>query len=113
MWLVSIVPLVRLVPLILAIHSYICRADIRKEGYKHFCQHFRLVPGTACTDCDKCDLYIQEDEEAAIRGAAMKAEEEYFRNHDVPATWKYNKGNIGPVKFSTSLCELDALYPHD
>lgn len=21
--------------------SYVCRADIKKDGYKHFCPHFR------------------------------------------------------------------------
>lgn len=89
------------------IMCYICRADIGKEGYKHFCQHFRQVPGTTCADCDKCDLYVQEDEEAAIREAAMKAEEEYFKSHDVPATWKYNKDKIGPVKLNNSLVWLD------
>ncbi|KAF8464042.1 hypothetical protein BDZ91DRAFT_730620 [Kalaharituber pfeilii] len=79
------------------IMCYICRADIRKEGYKHFCQHFRQVPGTACSDCDRCDLYVQEDEESAIREAAIKAEEEYFKNHEVPATWKYTGRAIGPL----------------
>ena len=108
-----IVPRVPLITLVLTIHSYICRADIGKEGYKHFCQHFRQVPGTTCADCDKCDLYVQEDEEAAIREAAMKAEEEYFKSHDVPATWKYNKDKIGPVKLNNSLGALNMLYPHD
>ncbi|RPB24619.1 hypothetical protein L211DRAFT_178951 [Terfezia boudieri ATCC MYA-4762] len=89
------------------IMCYICRADIGNEGYKHFCQHFRQVPGTACVDCDKCDLYVQEDEEAAIRDAAIKAEKEYFRNYDIPTTWQYNKDKIGPIRLNNSLVWLD------
>jgi len=58
--------------------SYICRTDIRSVGYKHFCQHFRQVPGTACRDCGDCDLYADEDEAVAIRRAANAAELEYW-----------------------------------
>jgi len=58
--------------------SYICRADIRSVGYKHFCQHFRQVPGTTCSACDDCDLYANEDEAVAIRRAAKAAELEYW-----------------------------------
>lgn len=53
---------------------YICRQEITsREGYSHFCQHFRPSAGR-CTDCDRCDLYGDEDEEAAIRRAAEAAE---------------------------------------
>ncbi|KAI5845383.1 hypothetical protein BZA05DRAFT_476551 [Tricharina praecox] len=57
---------------------YICRADIRTVGYKHFCQHFRQVPGTACGDCNDCDLYANEDEALIIHRAAKTAELEYL-----------------------------------
>ncbi|KAA8903142.1 hypothetical protein FN846DRAFT_62993, partial [Sphaerosporella brunnea] len=69
---------------------YICRADIRTVGYKHFCQHFRQIPGTACTDCDACDLYANEDEAAAIKNAAKRAEEEYWSRCKKPKgmRWK-------------------------
>lgn len=75
---------------------YICRADIRDVGYKHFCQHFRLVPGTACSDCEACDLYANEDEAAAIRTAAVAAEEEYWRRNGKPKGWSW-RGVGGPV----------------
>ncbi|KAI5783887.1 hypothetical protein DFH27DRAFT_596467 [Peziza echinospora] len=77
------------------IMCYVCRADIRTEGYQHFCQHFRQVPGTTCPDCDKCDLYVQEDEDMVIRQAAQVAEEEYRRSHgDVPEmVWTKIRGS--------------------
>jgi hypothetical protein len=80
----------------------VCRADIRKESYKHFCQHFRQVPGTACEECDRCDLYVQEDEDAAISHAAENAEAEYFQKHKKPEKWNYKKKgnpNLGKGKF--------------
>lgn len=53
---------------------YICRNEISsKEGYGHFCQHFR-PGGGRCGECERCDLYGDEDEEAAIRSAAQQAE---------------------------------------
>lgn len=53
---------------------YICRQEITsKEGYSHFCQHFR-PSGGRCTECERCDLYGDEDEEMAIRNAAEAAE---------------------------------------
>ncbi|TKA70558.1 hypothetical protein B0A55_06237 [Friedmanniomyces simplex] len=53
---------------------YICRQEITsKEGYGHFCQHFR-PSGGRCGECERCDLYGDEDEEAAIRKAAKAAE---------------------------------------
>ncbi|KAK5138182.1 hypothetical protein LTR08_004877 [Meristemomyces frigidus] len=53
---------------------YICRNEITsKEGYSHFCQHFR-ARGGRCSECERCDLYGDEDEEAAIRRAAESAE---------------------------------------
>ncbi|RPA92125.1 hypothetical protein L873DRAFT_1831224 [Choiromyces venosus 120613-1] len=70
---------------------YVCRAEIGSESYKHFCQHFRQVPGTPCDECDRCDLYVQEDEAAAIERAAEKAEADYFRKFKRPEGWKYKK----------------------
>lgn len=43
-------------------------------GYKHFCQHFRPTPGTPCGECNKCELYADEDEEFVARRAGEKAE---------------------------------------
>ncbi|KAE8371697.1 hypothetical protein BDV26DRAFT_275571 [Aspergillus bertholletiae] len=47
------------------------------EGYKHFCEHFRINPGARCTECNKCELYQDEDEEAVARRAGEKAEREW------------------------------------
>jgi hypothetical protein len=53
---------------------YICRQEITaSEGYAHFCQHFRPAGGR-CTECFKCDLYGDEDEEKSIRLAVQEAE---------------------------------------
>lgn len=59
---------------------YICRNEITSTvGYAHFCQHFRVVPGR-CTECQKCDLYAEEDEEEAIRLAVETAELQWRAN---------------------------------
>ena len=55
---------------------YVCRNEIGKEGYSHFCQHFREQRGR-CRECDRCDLYAVEDEEAVTRRAAERAEREW------------------------------------
>ncbi|KAH8690880.1 hypothetical protein BGW36DRAFT_389518 [Talaromyces proteolyticus] len=46
-------------------------------GYKHFCEHFRVNPGTRCSECNKCELYLAEDEEEIARRAGEKAEREW------------------------------------
>lgn len=58
---------------------YVCRQEISsREGYSHFCQHFRERPGFRCRECDKCDLYVAEDEDGVIRRAAEEAEKEWM-----------------------------------
>lgn len=56
---------------------YVCRQEIGREGYGHFCQHFRELGGR-CSECDRCDLYIVEDEEGTIRRAAVQAEKDWL-----------------------------------
>ncbi|KAJ9650370.1 hypothetical protein H2198_010320 [Neophaeococcomyces mojaviensis] len=63
---------------------YLCRKNIGKtgeneggEGYRHFCEHFRPVPGQKCTQCEKCDLYKDEDEDVMVRRAGEEAEHEW------------------------------------
>lgn len=51
--------------------------DDEPEGYQHFCEHFRANPGSRCTQCQKCDLYAAEDEEAIAQRAGEKAEAEW------------------------------------
>lgn len=53
------------------------------EGYKHFCEHFRINPGSRCTECRKCDLYQAEDEEAVARRAGEKAEREWHLRQEL------------------------------
>ena len=60
---------------------YICRKDIGFERYTHFCQHFRIIPGTKCKYCDNCDLYQKEADDIIVRNAAVKAEKDWRRNN--------------------------------
>ncbi|EMC93138.1 hypothetical protein BAUCODRAFT_36809 [Baudoinia panamericana UAMH 10762] len=56
---------------------YVCRSEIpSREGYGHFCQHFR-PNGGRCGECEKCELYGDEDEAGVIRRAVEQAEEEW------------------------------------
>lgn len=75
---------------------YVCRNEIGKEGYGHFCQHFRELGGR-CKECDRCDLYLVEDEDAVVRRAAERAEKE----------WVEREGKKDGVT-SAGFCEPDA-----
>ena len=94
---------------------YVCRQEITsKEGYGHFCQHFR-PNGGRCIECDRCDLYGDEDEEAAIRKAAEEAErmwreKEGKREGDERATQAMVEALVGQAR-TASLWEraLDAV----
>ncbi len=67
---------------------YICRQGLGRgdggEGYRHFCQHFRATGG-ACKECDRCDLYKNEDDEEVVRKAGALAEKK----------WRETEGLIG------------------
>ncbi|KAF2149938.1 hypothetical protein K461DRAFT_281173 [Myriangium duriaei CBS 260.36] len=63
---------------------YICRSAIGSEGYGHFCQHFREQRGR-CRECNRCDLYAVENEEAIVRQAALNAEKEWRKKEGVPS----------------------------
>jgi hypothetical protein len=58
---------------------YLCRADLGQEGYHHFCQHFRATGGQ-CKECEKCDLYRNEDETTVVTKAKEIAEKEWWEN---------------------------------
>lgn len=72
---------------------YLCRKNIGKagenaeggEGYRHFCEHFRPLPGQRCTECDKCDLYRAEDEDLMVKKAGEEAER----------SWREREGMVG------------------
>jgi hypothetical protein len=55
------------------------------EGYRHFCEHFRINPGKPCSECRKCDLYRSEDEDAIAKRAGEIAEQE----------WRVKEGMVG------------------
>jgi len=57
---------------------YICRQGLAKEGYQHFCGHFRERPGQPCGECNKCDLYRVEDEDRVVKRAKERAEAEWW-----------------------------------
>lgn len=65
---------------------YVCRQGLGRdeggEGYSHFCQHFR-PGGGKCMDCDKCDLYKGDEEEALVRMAGENAEKEWREKEDM------------------------------
>ncbi|KAK6531603.1 hypothetical protein TWF694_002787 [Orbilia ellipsospora] len=67
---------------------YVCRVDLKGVGYKHFCQHFRQVPGTSCVECDKCDLYVQEDESLVLKVAGERAQAEWLSKNSDSAGWR-------------------------
>ena len=75
---------------------YVCRMDIRKEGYQHFCKHFRQIPG-ACRECSKCDLYKIEPESLTLRKAAALAKSDFaLRSNETYMTsgWDWLKDQI-------------------
>ncbi|RYP48602.1 hypothetical protein DL769_011190 [Monosporascus sp. CRB-8-3] len=54
---------------------YVCRADIGRDGYRHFCQHFRPEgDGSPCQECRRCNLWQSEDTDAVLRQAREDAE---------------------------------------
>lgn len=69
---------------------YLCRQGLGRghggEGYRHFCQHFRPAGGV-CRECDKCDLYLNEDDENLVKRAGALAEKE----------WREKEGMTGVV----------------
>lgn len=79
---------------------YVCRQEIGKEGYSHFCQHFR-PSGGRCGECERCDLYGDEDEDRAIRSAVEEAEK----------TWreKEGAGEVSERQEQESKAAVEAL----
>ncbi|KAI9345535.1 hypothetical protein BDR26DRAFT_138032 [Obelidium mucronatum] len=68
-------------PMCAFIMCYVCRKDIGEIGYQHFCQHFRVIPGTVCGECSKCDLYVTKEDESMLEKVAKKAEREWIEQH--------------------------------
>ncbi|EAW13406.1 E3 ubiquitin-protein ligase [Aspergillus clavatus NRRL 1] len=66
-------------------HADVPEGDEPAEGYRHFCEHFRLNPGSRCGECNKCDLYQAEDEEAVARRAGERAEREWRARQGITA----------------------------
>jgi hypothetical protein len=80
---------------------YLCRKNIGKagnndaggEGYRHFCEHFRPVPGQQCHECNKCDLYKAEDEDVMVKNAGEEAERQ----------WREKEGMVGVKGLETAV----------
>ncbi|KAI4202999.1 MAG: hypothetical protein LQ350_002216 [Teloschistes chrysophthalmus] len=57
---------------------YVCRQGLGLEeggeGYSHFCQHFRYAGGGGCGECERCDLYKDENEDEVVKAAGLEAE---------------------------------------
>jgi hypothetical protein len=75
---------------------YLCRKDIRQEKYKHFCQHFRAIPGP-CTQCHKCDLYKNQEERQILLETAEKAKKEWKRWNPQARQIDFSLYSIGPA----------------
>ena len=56
---------------------YLCKADVTKDTYSHFCSHFRPMGGP-CTACERCELYREVDEEKVIAETRRQAEREWW-----------------------------------
>lgn len=76
---------------------YVCREGLGKQGYQHFCQHFRAQPGTRCTECDKCDLYRTEDEDVVVKRARATAEREWWEKQGGNSKETLQKGVSGEL----------------
>ena len=61
---------------------YTCGKDITQEGYQHFCNHFRVVPGSKCGECDDCELYDRYSQQELATQAGILAEENWRKEHD-------------------------------
>jgi hypothetical protein len=78
------------------------------ESYKHFCDHFRAIPGSKCTKCTKCDLYKTDPEDQAIQSAAEKARCQYLQAHpEIRQKIPNHTIQIGPMNRMERLSELD------
>ncbi|GAA5968886.1 hypothetical protein JCM11641_000767 [Rhodosporidiobolus odoratus] len=65
-----------------ALYCWACRSPISSsEGYRHFCQHFRAEAGAPCTECSKCHLFQETDEESRVRDAASLARIKWAREN--------------------------------
>ena len=91
---------------------YVCRQHITaKDGYNHFCTHFRAVPGLPCAACDRCDLYKAEDEETAVKKAAAKAETEWReRAGEVGKRVEPGEGKQGGLSLEGALHKLVEIF---
>ena len=80
---------------------YICRQALGRghggEGYRHFCQHFRPAGGV-CKECDKCDLYINEDDENLVKRAGALAEKEWREKEGMTAVMGIGGGQESALR---------------
>ena len=61
---------------------YKCSQDITAVGYAHFCNHFRPIPGSSCSECDACDLYDKYSQRELAIQAGIQAEQNWRNQHN-------------------------------
>ncbi|KAL9112956.1 MAG: hypothetical protein Q9227_002821 [Pyrenula ochraceoflavens] len=70
---------------------YVCRQDLSSPrvgssaAYMHFCGHFRPAGWGSCNECNKCDMYQVNNEEAKVNAAGKRAEQ----------LWRMKMGLVG------------------
>lgn len=70
---------------------YVCRADVRRAGYAHFCPHFRPAGTGECpVGCGRCDLY--RDEEVSMEEVRKVAEREWWERQDRRSGFEGERG---------------------
>ena len=85
---------------------YVCRADISKLSYKHFCQ----TPHCNHKNCNKCRLFTDtlEDDRIAMKEAGLTALQQMELVNNVNNTDGTAKGTATAVtKVLLKLCLFD------
>lgn len=88
------------------IMCYLCRQGIKDVLYGHFCDHFRCVPGESCRQCNKCDLYKDPNDDAAMAKAARKAKKQFLLDHPELAPQSKSKRSL---KFKQNSSRASAI----
>ncbi|GAA99616.1 uncharacterized protein L969DRAFT_94067 [Mixia osmundae IAM 14324] len=63
------------------VYCCVCLTPINREGYRHFCQHFRRLPGQPCDECESCELYRMPSDRELALAAAARARRAWLSEH--------------------------------
>uniref|UniRef100_A0A7S4K5P5 RING-type domain-containing protein n=1 Tax=Paramoeba aestuarina TaxID=180227 RepID=A0A7S4K5P5_9EUKA len=77
---------------------YICRKNLQKEGYSHYCNHFR-PDGGKCTQCNKCELFRAPNDDALCIQVAKRAKREYLAMYPKLGKEGKNLNTVAGVRF--------------